>query len=205
MTSILRVLPTNFFETADGGIDKVETSVSYILADNFENLTLSSIKNIDGTGNRADNTIRGNSGNNRIDGMAGADTMAGGDGDDTYVIDNVGDSVSEDANEGFDTIEIGMDANLANFANVEAIILTGTTASSATGNIEDNRLTANDNADGNALYGVGGDNTFYGGDGADSFYGGTGDDVYYYNDVNDVIFDTGGDNDTVGRNFGFAV
>ncbi len=190
-------LADQFFETADGGIDKVETSVSYILADNFENLTLSSNKNIDGTGNSADNTIRGNSGNNRIDGMAGADTMAGGDGDDTYVIDNVGDSVSEDANKGFDTIEIGTDANLDDFANVEAIILTGTTASSATGNIEDNRLTANDNADGNTLYGVGGDNTFYGGDGADSFYGGTGDDVYYYNDVNDVIFDTGGDNDTV--------
>ena len=71
-------LADQFFETADGGIDKVETSVSYILADNFENLTLNYINNIDGTGNSADNTIRGNSGNNRIDGMAGADTMAGG-------------------------------------------------------------------------------------------------------------------------------
>ena len=56
----------------------MQTSGSYVLADNFENLTLNYINNIDGTGNSADNTIRGNSGNNRIDGMAGADTMAGG-------------------------------------------------------------------------------------------------------------------------------
>ena len=39
------------------------------------------------------------------DGGAGADTMIGGAGNDTYVVDNAGDVVTENANEGTDTGE----------------------------------------------------------------------------------------------------
>ncbi|WP_422040368.1 M10 family metallopeptidase C-terminal domain-containing protein [Roseibium sp.] len=41
-------------------------------------------------------TLRGFAGNDLLDGGTGADTMEGGEGDDTYVVDNVGDVVTEE-------------------------------------------------------------------------------------------------------------
>src|SRR5438093_11563391 len=40
-------------------------------------------------------TLRGLAGNDTLDGGPGADTMIGGAGNDTYVVDNVGDVVTE--------------------------------------------------------------------------------------------------------------
>ena len=62
---------------------------------NFENVT-------GGSGN---DSFAGDSGNNRLDGGAGGDTMAGGAGNDTYIVDNVGDVVTEALNEGTDTVQ----------------------------------------------------------------------------------------------------
>ena len=70
-----------------GGTDTVESSITYTLGLNVENLELTGSANINGTGNTLVNTLTGNPGNNILNGGAGADTLIGGDGDDTYVYD----------------------------------------------------------------------------------------------------------------------
>ena len=73
------VVTENFGE----GTDIVQTSISYTLIANLENLVLTGVGAINGTGNALDNQISGNSGNNLIDGGAGADAITGGTGNDT--------------------------------------------------------------------------------------------------------------------------
>ncbi|MDC9825127.1 peroxidase family protein [Devosia sp. ZB163] len=68
---------------AAGGIDRVESSVSFVLGANVENLTLTGgTAAINGSGNALANTILGNDGNNQLFGGDGADTITGDDGND---------------------------------------------------------------------------------------------------------------------------
>ena len=67
-------------ENASEGTDLVQSSVSFTLGANVDNLTLTGSANINGTGNGDANVITGNSGNNTLDGGVGADTLTGGDG-----------------------------------------------------------------------------------------------------------------------------
>src|SRR3569623_1466630 len=79
-------------EAANAGTDTVVSDVTYTLAANVENLTLTGTEEINGTGNALDNILDGNSVANEI---------MGGDGNDTYYI-SAGDAVSELANNGTD-------------------------------------------------------------------------------------------------------
>ncbi|WP_373481200.1 calcium-binding protein [Geminocystis sp.] len=72
-------------ELLNEGTDLVNSSVSYILSANVENLTLTSIIAINGTGNILNNRITGNSSDNILNGDGGNDTLIGGSGDDILI------------------------------------------------------------------------------------------------------------------------
>ena len=63
----------------------MESSLSYQLRNNFENLTLTGPTNLNGTGNSVGNLITGNTGRNILRGGGGNDTLDGGAGNDTLV------------------------------------------------------------------------------------------------------------------------
>lgn len=70
-------------ENAGEGTDTVQASATYTLAVNVENLTLTGIAAINGTGNDLNNLINGNSAGNVLSGLGGNDTLTGNNGDDT--------------------------------------------------------------------------------------------------------------------------
>jgi Ca2+-binding RTX toxin-like protein len=69
-------------ETADGGVDFVQSSASYTLSANVERMYLLGSANIDGTGNDLANLLVGNSGANMLSGLGANDRIYGGDGND---------------------------------------------------------------------------------------------------------------------------
>ena len=80
-------------ELSGGGADRVNTSVSYRLAAEVENLTLLGAAAINGTGNALDNQIIGNSAANVLAGDAGNDTILGNDGNDSLFGDDGNDTL----------------------------------------------------------------------------------------------------------------
>ena len=77
-------------------------------------------------GGAGDDAITGNAADNRLDGGAGADSMAGGLGDDTYVVDNIGDIIVEQAGQGSDTVLASIGWRLG--GGLESLVLTGSEA-----------------------------------------------------------------------------
>ena len=53
-------------------------------------------------------TMFGGAGNDRLVGGAGADAMFGDAGNDTYIVDNTGDTVTEAAGAGTDTVNTNL-------------------------------------------------------------------------------------------------
>ncbi|HEX8469429.1 MAG TPA: M10 family metallopeptidase C-terminal domain-containing protein [Allosphingosinicella sp.] len=178
-------------ELANEGTDTVESSISYTLGANLENLTLTGIA-ANGTGNGLDNVIAGNASDNVLDGGLGADSMIGGAGNDLYVVDNGADSVTEAAGEGTDTVKSSVSYTLA--ANLENLTLTGT-AANGTGNALNNVITGNAS-----------DNVLDGGLGADSMIGGAGNDLYFVDNGGDQVTElSGGGNDTVSSSIAYTL
>ncbi|ESQ90951.1 hypothetical protein ABAC460_07690 [Asticcacaulis sp. AC460] len=118
-------------EAASEGTDAVESSLTWTLEANVENLVLTGTAAIDGSGNEMDNRLTGN---------IAANTLSGGLGNDTYVA-QAGDTFIELSGEGTDQVEADFSYSLG--ANIENLTLSGTAAINATGNGLDNRLTGN--------------------------------------------------------------
>ena len=170
-------------ELASQGTDTVKASFTYSLGANLENLILTGTAAINGTGNSANNIMMGNNAANRLDGGLGADTMAGGVGDDSYVVDNVGDIVTELTNEGVDRVEASISYTLS--ASVENLTLTGPGAINGTGNSANNAIAGNSAA--NILNGGAGNDVLDGAGGVDTLIGGLGDDVFVIDVAGEVV------------------
>lgn len=69
-------------ENQNGGTDLVRSPVSYTDPANVENLTLTGVAAINGTGNAGANLLTGNAAANTLSGLAGNDTLNGGPGAD---------------------------------------------------------------------------------------------------------------------------
>ena len=67
--------------------------------------------------------------------------MTGGAGNDTFVVDDSGDSIIENANQGVDLVQSSISYALG--ANVENLTLTGSATINGTGNALNNVLTGN--------------------------------------------------------------
>ena len=133
-------------------------------------------------GGTDDDMLDGGAGLDTLNGGTGVDAMAGGLGDDLYVVDDAGDSVTENGGEGVDLVQSSVSFALnGTAAGVERLTLTGLLDINATGNALINTLTGN-----------AGSNTLDGGAGADTMLGGAGNDFYVMDSSFDVIKDTGG-------------
>ena len=180
------------FELTDEGIDEVESSVSFSLSENVENITLVGEDNINATGNNLNNIVTGNAGDNTLDGGQGVDTLQGGLGNDTYIVDSFGDLVVEGFDEGIDQVNSSIEYALND--DVENLLLTGLDNINATGNDFSNIITGN--VGNNILTGGLGNDTLDGGAGTDQMIGGQGDDTYFIDNATDVVtenFDEGND------------
>ncbi|HYE45754.1 MAG TPA: Ig-like domain-containing protein [Caulobacter sp.] len=131
--------------------------------------------------------LYGRGGSDLIDGGTGADLMGGGTGDDVYLLDDLGDVVSENFGAGTDQVISSVSFTLA--VETEHLTLVGGSAINGTGNSLANQLIGN--GLGNVLTGHqgadiidgnGGFDTLIGGLQADRLMGGSGADSFVYND-----------------------
>jgi Ca2+-binding RTX toxin-like protein len=167
------------FERAGDGNDHVLTSVDYTLdagseIERFNPTSFGSATNLSLTGNTLAQTIIGNAGNNIInDGGPGApDTLEGLSGNDTYIVNNSGDHVFENASDGSDLIRTSVSYTLDANSSIEAVNPTNFNTTT------DINLTGN--ALGQSLAGNAGDNVIDGKDGEDTLAGGGGQDTFVF-------------------------
>lgn len=174
-------------ENSASGTDTVQSSASYALSANVENLILTGTADINGIGNALNNVITGNSGANVLKGGAGNDTLNGGLGNDTYQYegdygtDSIGDTGGTDTLD-FTLFDSNVNISLANTstsngtgnsvtwsANTLENLATGSGNDVLTGNSLANVLSGND-----------GNDTLTGGSGNDTLDGGLGNDTYIF-------------------------
>jgi len=150
-------------EGLNAGVDRVNSSITYTLTANVEQLMLTGNAAINGTGNELDNILYGN---------AGVNVLTGGKGNDTYSVQNTSDTVVELAGDGTDDVNSSVNYTLP--ANVENLTLTGSAALNGMGNALNNILSGN-----------AGNNILNGGAGKDLLTGGAGNDTFKFSAVTD--------------------
>jgi Ca2+-binding RTX toxin-like protein len=147
--------------------------------------------------------LDGGADNDFVNGDLGADRLTGGTGDDMLIVDDLGDTVVEFADEGTDGVQSYIDHSLVD--HVENLILIGDFAVYGGGNQGANVITGNglDNElrgwEGNdQLFGREGNDFLDGGFGQDLLVGGAGSDQLIVNDEGDVVMEgSGGGRDRV--------
>ena len=190
-------------ENLNEGTDTVSSRVTYTLPTNLENLILTGVLSINGSGNDQANVITGNNAANQLNGDAGndilnggagddiligwsgADAMNGGMGNDSYFVENVGDFITENLNQGTDNVSSRVTYTLHN--NVENLTLTGTSTINGSGNNQANVITGNTAA--NQLNGGAGNDILNGGSGVDTLIGGLGNDSYFVENGGDAVIE----------------
>lgn len=199
-------------EYAGGGSDLVVTATGFDLLSTFaENLQLTGTDDILGFGNEFANKIAGNSGNNFLlgdpgndtltgnggndilQGSTGDDSLIGGDGNDFYVVDSLGDKISETGTKDSFSDEVQSEVDYTLGANIEGLTLVGT------GN-----LTGIGNGLANIIVGSTGDNVLMGVAGADTLNGGLGKDMLLGGEGGDRLF-LGKDEDILAGGAGIDV
>lgn len=213
------------FEAINEGNDRVVASANFGLqagsaVERIEAITLTAATALNLTGNEFAQSIIGNEGANVLDGGAGndelvalggndaliggagRDLMYGGAGDDVYFVDTA-DEVFEGSGEGFDRVLAYQSYALKGAAQIEqleAVVLSATTAMNLTGNELPQTIVGNNGT--NLLDGGGGDDTLVslagddvliGGSGIDHMEGGLGNDTYYVDNAADRIAEFAGE------------
>jgi Ca2+-binding RTX toxin-like protein len=156
-----------------GGINTIQTSVSYTASNHVKNLTGTGNADLTLTGNNLNNVITANSGNDTLVAGSGIATMIGGTGNDTFVVNNTADIVQAKVG-GINTIQTSVSYTASNY--VQNLTGTGTADLTLTGNNLNNVITANS-----------GNDTLIAGSGVATMIGGTGNDTFVVNNVNDVV------------------
>lgn len=107
-------------EIAGEGTDTVQSSISYTLGSNVENLTLIGTSTVNGTGNGLDNIVRGNTASNVLNGGGGADVFTGYAGADIFVFNTTLDSANVDTITDYTSGSDSMQLALAMFSGIGA-------------------------------------------------------------------------------------
>jgi VCBS repeat-containing protein len=167
-------------ETATGGYDTAQTSVSYTLDANVESLVMSGHGSIDGSGNELNNSIIGNAGANVLSGLGGDDVLSGGGGNDTLI-----------GGDGDDNMDGGAGIDTASYASATGAVTVSLALASYqnTGSAGTDKLVNIENLVGSGfddtLSGNSGTNAITGGAGADTMTGGAGHDTFIYTSASD--------------------
>jgi serralysin len=189
-------------EAVNQGNDNVQSSVSFTLNANVENLLLTDTAT-SGTGNSLSNLIYGNTAANSLVGNDGNDTLLGNDGIDYLYGGNGNDSLNGGndydvlkGGSGADTLNGGAGNDIASYyeATTPTLVVnlsnTALNTGDALGDIYidiewlqgsgtgNNNLTGNANS--NNLYGYNGNDTLNGGGGNDALSGGNGNDRFHF-------------------------
>jgi Ca2+-binding RTX toxin-like protein len=209
-------------ESAAEGIDLVESTVSYTLGVNVEDLHLKGTAAIDATGNNAHNAILGNDANNSLYGLGdrdylfgggGNDFLDGGDGDD-QIYGGTGDDIiygragADDMNGGSGN-DLYLVDNVADLVTEKAAegtdtVVTSTISYTLGANVEN--LTLSDAADidgtgnelNNYMLGNAGKNFLKGEDGDDLINGRGGRDIILGGNGIDTLLGDAGNDDIQG-------
>ncbi|MFC5462307.1 peroxidase family protein [Massilia niabensis] len=122
-----------------------------------------------------DDELIGLGGDDVLNGGLGADVLTGGTGNDTYMVDDLGDVITEAAGAGTDTVQTTL-ASRTLADNLERLTFAGTGDFTGTGNALANTIT-----------GGNGNDTLDGGLGSDTLVGGLGNDTYIVGESGDRV------------------
>lgn len=155
-------------------------------------------------GNGGADSLYGGNGNDQFYTTATSDgaVLVGGAGNDQYQIGHSTVTVTELADQGYDTAFVTADWVMAD--DVEDAYVYSLTGRAVTGNAGNNWIIGDFGND--TLLGGAGDDLLDGSLGIDSMAGGTGDDVYLVNTLDDVVSEVGGQGtDTVRANVNYVL